>query len=185
MSLFNKDLVENEECFRQRIAVEENIALSLGLGACVNETENTKSFLDALYEMLSVDYTILGTGPLADRLRSQQGRPILRWDASKFCKNDAVGSMYMLSQRKDKPIVIIENIADIPDGDRNIYDDPVLVENVLLYSWKDDTIHLTHPQHGPFQLNKWDYTVIFPVKPGDFQKLHHSIKGEGLGYIRY
>lgn len=85
MSLFNKDLVENEECFRQRIAVEENIALSLGLGACVVETEDTKSFLDALYEKLSVDYTILGTGPLAERLKSQQGRPIIYWDASKFC----------------------------------------------------------------------------------------------------
>ena len=123
----------------------------------------------------------------ASRIESlaPHGRPIIRWDASKFCKNDAVDSMYRLSQQKDKPIVIIENIADIPDGDRNIYDDPVLVENVLLHSWKNDTIHLTHPQHGPFQLNSWDYTVIFLVKPGDLLKLHHSIKGEGLGYIRY
>ena len=123
----------------------------------------------------------------ASRIESlaPQGRPIIRWDAKTFKKYDAVGSMYILSQRKDKPIVIIENIAEIPDGDRNIYDDPVLVENILLHSWKNDTIHLTHPKHGPFQLKEWDYTVIFPVKPGDLQKLHHSIKGEGLGYIRY
>ena len=183
MSLFDKDLVENDDFIRQRIAVEENIALSIGLGACVVDTENTKSFLDALYEMLSVDYIVLGTGPLAERLKSQKGRPVIRWDASKFCKGDAVGSMYILSLRKDKPIVIIENIADIPDGDRNIYDDPVYVENILLHSWKDDTIHLTHPQHGPFQLNKWSYTVIFPVKPGELQKLHHSIKGEGFRLV--
>ena len=77
MSLFDKDLVENDDFIRQRIAVEENIALSLGLGACEVETEDTRPFLAALYEKLSVDYTILGTGPLADRLRSQQGRPIL------------------------------------------------------------------------------------------------------------
>lgn len=185
MSLFDKDLAENTEWIRQSIVVEENIALSLGLGACVVETEDTRSFLNALYEKLSLDYTVLGTGPLAERLKSQQGRSIIRWDASKFCKNDAVGSMYRLLQQKDKPIVIIENIAEIPDGDRNIYDDPVLVENVLLHSWKNDTIHLTHPQHGPFQLNSWDYTVIFLVKPGDLLKLHHSIKGEGVGYIRY
>ena len=184
MSLFDKDLVENDDFIRQRITVEENIVLSLGSGACVVETEDTRSFLDALYEKLSLDYTVLGTGPLAERLKSQQGRPIIRWDASKFCKNDAVGSMYRLMKRKDKPIVIIENIAEIPDGDRNIYDDPVIVENILLHSWKDDTIHLTHPQHGPFQLNKWDYTVIFPVKPGDFQKLHHSIKGDGFGLMK-
>ena len=185
MSLFDKDLVENEEHFKRVITVEEDIALSLGLGACVVETEDTRSFLDALYEKLSVDYIVLGTGQLAERLKSQKGRSIIRWDASKFCKGDAVGSMYTLSQRKDKPIVIIENIVDIPDGDRNIYDDPVLVENILLHSWKNDTIHLTHPQNGPFQLNKWDYTVIFPVKPGELQKLHHSIKGEGFAWISF
>ena len=183
MSLFDKDLVENEECFRQLIAVEENIALSIGMGARVVETEDIGAFLDALYEKLNVDYTVLRTGPLAERLESQKGRPIIRWDVSKFCKDDAIGSMYRLMKRNDKPIVVIENIADIPDGDRNKYDDPVLVENILLHSWKDDTIYLTHPQDGPFQLNKWDYTVIFPVKPGDLQKLHHSIKGEGIGVV--
>ena len=121
----------------------------------------------------------------ASRIESlaPQGHPVIRWDAKIFKKYDAVGSMYMLSQRKDKPIVIIENIADIPDGDRNIYDDPVLVEKILLHSWKNDTIHLTHPQDGPFQLNKWDYTVIFPVKPGDLDKLRHSIKDENFAFI--
>ena len=123
----------------------------------------------------------------ASRIESlaPQGHPVIRWDASAFKKNDAVGSMYTLSQRKDKPIVVIENIADIPDGDRNIYDDPEYVENILLHSWKDDTILLTHPQHGPFQLNKWDYTVIFPVKPGELQKLHHNIKGDRFARISF
>jgi len=74
--------------------------------------------------------------------------------------------------------VIIENITEIPDGDRSIYDDPDLVENVLLHSWKNDVIHLTHPQYGPFQLNREDYTVIFPVNPGWQEKLHHSAAGE-------
>ena len=185
MSIFDKDLVENDEYFRQRIADEDEIALCLGPGARVIETEDTGAFLDALYEKLSVDYSVLGNGLLAERLKSQKGRPVIRWDVRTIKKHDAVGSMYILFQRKDKPIVIIENIADILDGDRNIYDDPVLVENILLHSWKNDTIYLTHPQDGPFQLNKWDYTVIFPVKPGDLQKLHHSIKGEGLGVMTF
>lgn len=123
----------------------------------------------------------------ASRIESlaPQGHPVIRLDTKTFKKYDAVGSMYALSKlpKEPKPIVIIENIADIPDGDRKIYDDPVLVETILLHSWKDDTIYLTHPQDGPFQLNKWDYTVIFPVKPGDLQKLHHSIKGEGIGVV--
>lgn len=59
----------------------------------------------------------------------------------------------------------------------------MLVENILLHSWKDDTIHLTHPQHGPFQLNKGDYTVIFPIKPGDIEKLHFPVKGE-VGFVK-
>ena len=185
MSLFDKDLVENEEHYKKVISVEEDIALSIGMGAHVVETEDVGAFLDALYEKLSVDYTVLGTGPLAERLRSQQGRLIIRWDASRFRKGDTIGTMYALSKlpKESNPIIIFENIADIPDGDRNIYDDPVLVENILLHSWKNDTIYLTHPQDDPFQLSKWDYTVIFPVKPGDLQKLHHSITGEGIGVV--
>ena len=124
---------------------------------------------------------------IATRIKdvAPQGRPVYRWDAKTFKKHDAIGSMYQLSKlsKVPKPIVIIENIADIPDGDRSIYDDPALVENILLHSWKDDTIHLTHHKNGSFQMNKWDYTVIFPVKPGDLQRLRHSIKGDNLGFI--
>ena len=187
MGLFDADLIENDEHFKQMIAEEENIALSIGPGANLVETKDTVAFIDSLLEKLSVvDYTVLGNGPLADRLKSQQGRPVIRWDAKSFKKYDAVGSMYNLSKlpKEPKPIVMIENIADIPDGDRNIYDDPALVENILLHSWKNDTIHLTY-QGVPFQMNKGDYTVIFPVNPGDLQKLRHSIKSDGFGFVQF
>ena len=184
MGLFDKDLIENEEHFKQMIAEEENIALSIGSGAYLVETKDTEAFIDSLLEKLSVDYTVLGNGPLADRLKSQQDRPVYRWDAKTFKKYDAVGSMYKLSllPKEPKPIVIIENIADIPDGAPNIYDDPALVENILLHSWKDDTIRLTHHEEGPFQLNKSDYTLIFPIKPEDVNKLHRRI-ADGLGKV--
>ena len=81
-----------------------------------------------------------------------------------------------------KPIVIIENIADIPDGDRNIFDDQAHIENVLLHSWKDDAIHLIY-KDIPFQMNKWDYSAIFPVRRGDLQNLRHRISGKGLAYV--
>jgi len=186
MSLFDKDLIENEEQLKQTMVEEENIALLLGTGVCVVETNDTESFVASLLEKLSVDYAVLSNGPLADRLKSQQGRPVYRWDAKTFKKYDAIGSMYQLSKlpKEAKPIVIIENIADIPDGDRNIYDDPEHVENVLLHSWKNDTIHLTY-KGVPFQMNKGDYTVIFPVKPGDLQKLHHGIKSDGFGFVQF
>ena len=187
MGLFDADLIENDEHFKQMIAEEENIALSIGPGANLVETKDTVAFIDSLLEKLSVDYTVLGNGPLADRLKSQQGRPVYRWDVKTFKKYDAEGSMYNLSKlpKEPKPIVIIENIADIPDGDRSIYDDPALVENILLHSWKDDTIHLHHHKNGPFQMSKCDYTVIFPVKPGDLQKLRHSIKSDGFGFVQF
>ena len=186
MGLFDADLIENDEHFKQMIAEEENIALSIGPGANLVETKDTVAFIDSLLEKLSVDYTVLGNGPLADRLKSQQGRPIYRWDAKTFKKYDADGSMYKLSQlpKEPKSIVIIENIADIPDGDRNIYDDPEHVENVLLHSWKNDTIHLTY-KGVPFQMNKGDYTVIFPVKPGDLQKLRRGIRSDGFGFVQF
>lgn len=187
MGLFDKDLIENDEHFKQTMVEEENIALLLGPGACVVETNDTESFVASLLEKLSVDYTVLANDPLADRLKSQQGRPVYRWNAKTFKKyDDAVGSMYKLSllTKEPKPIVIIENIADIPDGDRNIYDDPEHVENVLLHSWKNDTIHLTY-KGVPFQMSKCDYTVIFPVKPGDLQKLRHSIMSDGFGFVQF
>ena len=127
-------------------------------------------------------------GVLASRIENlaPQGRPVIRWDAKTFRKDDSTGSMYALYllHKEPKPIVIIENIADIPDGDRSIYDDPVLVENVLLHSWKNDTIRLTH-KGDSFQLNSGDYTVIFLVKPGDLLKLHHVINGEGFGLVTF
>ena len=30
----------------------------------------------------------------------------------------------------------------------------------------------------PFQMSKRDYTVIFPVKPGDLQNLKHSVRSQ-------
>ena len=184
MSLFDKDLAENKEFISQKIAIEENIALCLGVGPHIIEADGIDELVDSFYEMLRTDYTILGNGVLANKLKSQQGRPIICWAAQSFKKDDADGSMYSLRNhpREPKPIIIIENIADIPEAISEIYDDPVHVEDVLLHSWKNDIIHLTFKQQA-FQLNRSDYTVIFPVKPGDLNRLRHSIKGEGFGII--
>ena len=184
MSIFDKDLIENEESYKHQISVEEDVALCIGLGACLVETKDIKAFLGIIQEKCNVNYTVLGSGLLADRLKTQQGRPFEIWDVTSFCKNDAIGSMYRLSQRKDKPIVIIENITEIPIGDPAIYDDPVYVENILLHSWKNDIIQLTHPQYGQFQMNSRDYSIIIPVMPGDVEKPHFSIKGE-IGYVQF
>ncbi len=184
MSIFDKDLIENEDRYQQIISDEEGIALSLAQGGCVVETNDTEAFIDKIYKKLSMDYTVLGNGPLADRLKSQQGRPIIHWDVTSFRKDIAIRSMYSLCRlpKDPKPIIIIENITDIPDGDRSLYDDPVLVESILLHSWKNDVIYLTHPQNGSFQLNRRDFSVIFPVKPGGISKLRH--RPDGIAVIQ-
>lgn len=168
-------------------SIQNHLAVCLTPGITILETSAPEVMAGHLEKMVSSKYQVIGNEPEAEMLKKQQGRPVIRWDAKTFRKGDAIGSMHALSKlpKEPKPVIIIENIADIPDEDRNIYDDPELVENVLLHSWKNDTIHLTHPHYGPFQLDKWDYTVIFPVKPGDLQKLHHSIKGEGLGLVTF
>ena len=94
MGLFDKDLIENDEHFKQTMLEEENIAFLLGPGVCVVETNDTESFVASLLEKLSVDYAVLSNGPL----KSQQGRPVYRWDAKTFKKYDAIGSMYQLSK---------------------------------------------------------------------------------------
>lgn len=164
--------------------LDEHIQNELSLcftGINILETTDPKIIIKQLEIMASPDYKVIGNAPEAALLKKNQGRLIIHWDVKTFKKCDAAGSMYILSQRKDKPIVIIENIADIPDGDRSIYDDPVLVESILLHSWKNDTIHLTY-KDNPFQLNRFDYTVIFLVKPGDLAKLHHRVP-DGIGIV--
>lgn len=142
--------------------IEELELLIMSSGATIVECADPQDFIARLEEF------------------APKGRCIFHWDVRTFRKNDAIGSMYTLFQlpKGNKPIVIIENITDIPDGDRSVYDDPVIVENVLLHSWKDDTIHLTHPTRGSFELQRLDYTVLFPVYPGSLENLNHSIKGE-------
>lgn len=183
MSIFDQKPIE-QHVRELDESIQNQLAACITPGITILETSAPEVVVKHLEKMVSCEYQVIGNKPEAEMLKKQKGRQVIRWDAKTFKKYDAVGSMYILSQRKDKPIVVIENIADIPDGDRNIYDDPVLVENILLHSWKDDTIHLTHPQHGPFQLNKWDYTVIFPVKPGDIAKLHRRVP-DGIGLIPF
>jgi len=160
--------------------IQNELACCLGYGAHILESSDPQIVIKQLGKMLQPDYQVLGNGVEAERLKKQQGRPVIHWDATSFHKNDAIGSMFKLSKlpKEPKPVVIIENITEIPEAISEIYDDPVLVENVLLHSWKNDTIHLTHWSEGPFELNRQDYSVIFPVQPGDLAKLHHSVSGE-------
>lgn len=165
--------------------IQNTLAGCLTPGATILESLDPEMAINKLVAMLQPDYQVLGSGLEAEWLQKQQGRPVIRWDVKTFRKNDAVGSMYTLSKlpKDPKHVIIIDNITDIPEAISEIYDDPILVENVLLHSWKNDIIHLTHWQDGPFELHLQDYSVIFPIRPGELKKLHFSVKGE-LAMVR-
>ena len=181
MSIF--DSIEKQ--VKQDEHIQNVLARCFAPGAFVLVDSQPESIIEKMEQMLQPDYPFLGAGVEAEWLKKQQGRPVIHWDAKTFRKDDAIGSMYELSKlpKEPKPVVIIENITEIPDAISDIYDDPILIENVLLHSWKNDTIHLTHKQEGPFELNRQDYSIVFPVKPGDLAKLRHHLP-DGIGIVR-
>ena len=65
-------------------------------------------------------------------------RPIYSIDCRTLRKNDAIGFLEILSKQSDlvRPIVLIENITEIPDED-SVHDNPEYVKNVLIHSWKN------------------------------------------------
>ena len=74
-------------------------------------------------------------------LKEHKDRIIASLDCSGLTKGDAEG--FVASVLKDvpnRPIVVIENIDAIPDGNRDLYDDPEYVKNILLNSWEGETV---------------------------------------------
>ena len=135
-------------------------------------------------EQLVIDEIDLYVPPV---LHQQSGR-IVKWlDCSKLRKGDAVGFMHSLSTLlvDPKPIVVIENITEIPQEDTN-HDDPAYVENILLHSWKDDVINLTCPKRGSFTLRKDNFTVLIPVLKARKDRLNlNRLKMDGLAQVDF
>ena len=74
-------------------------------------------------------------------LKEHKGRLIASLDCSGLAKGDADGFVAaVLKDAPNRPIVALENIDAIPDGDRSIYDDPGYVKDILLNSWEGKTI---------------------------------------------
>lgn len=74
--------------------------------------------------------------------------------------------MKALSQDDDNLIVVLENVTQIPKGDRSVYDDRQYVENLLIMSWKNDVVYLDDTQ-----IDRRNLTVILTCPPEDQEKL--------------
>ena len=147
---------------------EELIGSYLRFGVKCIEVEDVKAFGDKVEESLSPSYEALD-----DFLQSQKGRPVYRWDIRGFKKYDAAGSLYTISKlpKSPKPVVIIENITEIPVGDPSIYDDPKRVEELMLHNWKNESSSFDEVKFGHFEIKPGDYSVLIPWNTKDKEKI--------------
>ena len=161
MSIFDnhaspESLQSFEEQIQKQPKEEELIGFHLHSNVICIGKRDAASFCERL------EYLLSPQTPVTDEyLKSQQGRPVFRWVVESFHKRDTIGSLKSLASqpKSPKPIVIIENITDIPQKD-DVHDEPQLVENYLLHSWKNASNPFDDAQFGHFELLTADYTVI-------------------------
>lgn len=97
--------------------------------------------------------------------KEHKKRDYLSLDCRGLRKGDACGWLKVVSEgiesgTLNKPILVIDNVDKIPDGDRNIYDDPLYVENILVRSWKNELINISD-----FYIDRRELTVILTCSP--------------------
>ena len=103
------------------------------------------------------------------KLKEHQSRNIYSIDCRTLRKGDAYGWLSAIEKASIDPIVIIEYVTQIPDGDRTIYDDPNYVANLLLRSWKNEDIYA-----GDLHIDRRKFTVILTCSPEDVDILQRE-----------
>lgn len=89
-------------------------------------------------------------------------RPIYSIDCKTLRKNDVIGFLEILSKQSDlvRPIVLIENITEIPDED-GVHDNPEYVKNVLIHSWKNPMNDFYNPiSQNHFYIKPENFIVL-------------------------
>ena len=115
---------------------------------------------------------VVSSGEQTDRL-------IVDWDVRTFRKYDAIGSLKYLStlSHTPRPIVIIRNITDIPEGDSGIYDNPSTVKEFLFHNWIANHKY-NDPKYGKFEINPRDYSIIIVWNKESSAKMNQVWQGE-------
>lgn len=104
-----------------------------------------------------------------DMLKEHESRNIYSIDCRTLCKGDAYGWLSAVSKAGKDPILVIEHLTEIPDGDRSIYDDPAYVTNLLLRSWKNEDIYV-----GDLEIDRRQFTVILACRDIDSQEFERE-----------
>lgn len=100
-----------------------------------------------------------------DMLKEHESRNIYSIDCRTLRKGDAYGWLSAVSKASKDPILVIEHLTEVPDGDRSIYDDPAYVTNLLLRSWKNEDIYA-----GDLEIDRRQFTVILACRDIDSQE---------------
>ena len=104
-----------------------------------------------------------------EKLKEHQTRDIYSIDCRYLRKGDAYGWLSAVSKASKDPILVIENLTEVPDGDRSIYDDPAYVTNLLLRSWKNGDIYA-----GDLEIDRRQFTVILACRDIDAQEFERE-----------
>lgn len=100
-----------------------------------------------------------------EKLKEHQSRNIYSIDCRYLHKGDAYGWLSAVSKASKDPILVIEHLTEVPDGDRSIYDDPIYVTNLLLRSWKNKDIYASD-----LEIDCRQFTVILACRSIDSQE---------------
>lgn len=119
--------------------------------------------------------------PISELLSRHKGREVVSLDCRGLCKGDAYGFMAIIAQKVGQgqyPIVIIENLAEIPEGSQ--CDNPQYVENLLGHSWKNDKIFF-----GEYMIETSNLTIILTFAPKYAEELGVKFRSDSYSWIPY
>ncbi len=116
----------------------------------------------------------------SELLSRHKGREVVSLDCRGLYKGDAYGFMAIIAQKVGQgqyPIVIIENLAEIPEGSQ--CDNPQYVENLLGHSWKNDKIFF-----GEYCIDrsKSNLSVILTATPEQKEFLGPRFRTDGYSW---
>ena len=118
------------------------------------------------------------SNPISELLSCHKGREVVSLDCRGLCKGDAYGFMAIIAQKVGQgqcPIVIIENLAEIPEGSQ--CDNPQYVENLLGHSWKNDKIFF-----GEYCIDRSKLIVVLTVTPEQKEFLVQQFRTNGYSW---
>ena len=120
------------------------------------------------------------SNPISKLLSRYKGREVVSLDCRNLCKGDTYGFMATIAKKVEQgqyPIVIIENLAEVPEGSQ--CDNPQYVENLLGHSWKNDKIFF-----GEYCIDrsKCNLSVILTATPEQKEFLVQRFRTNGYSW---